>query len=166
MLDEETCTVSVTYLTLWTGFEPLLIEDECQKWSEFVGSSGSSLHCFVLRSESGAQRGREASVLNPAQNLALSCLVENWQFLDSRAITQNGTIKVVLGWFLQVASLDIDRFSEKREKNQRPVVTVADKMVRSGDSRKHRQKLRGCLSSYSGLMSNLWGIGAAKTIVT
>ena len=57
MLDEETCTVSVTHLILWTGFEPLLIEDECQKWPEFAGSSGSSLHYFGFRSESGTQRG-------------------------------------------------------------------------------------------------------------
>lgn len=77
MLDEETWTLSVTHLILWAGFEPLLIQDECQKWSEFVGSSGSSLHCFGLRSESGAQRGERGHVLNPAQNLALSCVVEN-----------------------------------------------------------------------------------------
>ena len=77
MLDEETWTVSVTHLILWTSFEPLLIQDECPKWSEFVGSSGSSLHYFGLRSESGPQRGERGHVLNPAQNLALSCLVEN-----------------------------------------------------------------------------------------
>lgn len=65
MLDEETCTVSVTHLILWTGFEPLLIEDECQKWPEFVGSSGSNLHYFGFRSESGAQRGERGQCPQP-----------------------------------------------------------------------------------------------------
>ena len=57
MLDEETCTVSVTYLIPWTGFEPLLIEDDCQKCTEFMGHSGSILGYFGLRSERGAQQG-------------------------------------------------------------------------------------------------------------
>lgn len=57
MLDEETCMVSVTYLILCAGFEPLLIEDDCQECTEFMGHSGSILGYFGLRSESGAQQG-------------------------------------------------------------------------------------------------------------
>ena len=43
MLDEEPLMVSVTHLTPWTGFKPLLIENERQKWAEFMGNSGSGL---------------------------------------------------------------------------------------------------------------------------
>lgn len=57
MLDEETCMVSFIYLIPCTGFEPLLIEDDCQKCTEFMGHSGFILGYFVLRSESGAQQG-------------------------------------------------------------------------------------------------------------
>lgn len=49
-LDEEPCMVSVTHLTLWARFKPILIENEEKKWTEFMGNSGCRSGYFGFRS--------------------------------------------------------------------------------------------------------------------